>query len=271
VFLLSSGYSKDIQNFVEVRPKKENNHHIKKEEYRVERVLLLYHAWDNHKAFIGTLLDEQHIPYDIIDVEEEPIPDPTTYAAVIAFGGPQNVYNIDKHPYFVQEKEKIRLLVERDIPFLGICLGGQLLADALGGRVRPHSLTSIGFFDVQFTPEGHNDPLYAGLPGYQKVFHWHEDTFDLPPDAVLLATTEITKNQAFRYGQRAYGLQYHIELDDAALDSWLYHPSSKETLINTLGIEGYTNIETMRPLVFELYHEHTRMLVHNFLKISALI
>ncbi len=237
----------------------------------MKRVLLLYHAWNNRKALLGDLLDEHHIAYDTIDVEHEPIADPTGYAAVIGFGGPQNLYKQDSYPYLLREKEVLRLIVEKEIPYLGICLGGQLLADALGGQVKPHTFTEIGFFDVQLTAEGKRDPLFASLPGYQRVFHWHEDTFDLPPDAVLLATSDVTEHQAFRYGRQAYGLQYHIELDEQALDRWLYHPSTKGQILNTLGTDGYSTLEKTRAGQFPLYSAHTRIVMNNFLRMSSLL
>ena len=237
----------------------------------MKRALFLYHAWNNHAALVGTILDEHHIAYDTIDIEKEPVSDLSEYAAVPAKSDHQNLYERARYPYFIQEEEQIRLLVEKDIPYLGICLGGQLLADALGVQPRQHTLTEIGFGNVQFTHEGKHDPLFAGLPGWQRVFNWHEDTFDLPSGAIRLATNDATENQAFRYGQRAYGLQYHIELDEHAFDNWLHHPSTKGQLLSELGEDGYTALEKAYLREFELYQEHTRILMNNFLRISNLL
>ncbi len=234
-------------------------------------VLAIQHAWEDPLGYLGDVLDSHRIPYSVVSVETEPVPDPTHYAAIIALGGPQHVYDYEHYPYLQQEKAMIRQAVEEDIPFLGICLGGQLLADVFGGQVRQHSMTEIGFYDIEFTAEGKHDPLYTGLPGYQKVFHWHEDTFELPEGALRLATSGNTKNQAFRYGHRAYGLQYHIEHDAAMLDTWLYYPAFKESMLAVLGIEAYTHLEEQRPTLFPLYQEHTRIMFENFLHISKLI
>jgi len=239
---------------------------------RVKRVLIIEHMRDDPMGYVGNLLEEHGIPYDCINVEKEPVPDPADYAAVVALGGSQHVYNEDKHPYFTQEKAMLRRMIEREIPFLGICLGSQLLADVLGGQVRQHTMTEIGFFDVPLTEEGHKDPLYAGLPGYHKVFHWHEDTFDLPAGAVLLETNENTENQAFRYGRHAYGLQYHIEITPEILDTWLCHPDNKPDAIEALGgMEAYTALERERVQLQPIYYEHTRVLFENFLRISGLL
>ncbi|HTI14849.1 MAG TPA: type 1 glutamine amidotransferase [Dictyobacter sp.] len=238
----------------------------------MSRLLALQNMWDNPPGFVGELLNAYNIEYDVIHVENTMIPDPDAYAAVLAFGGIQHVYDgEEKYPYFAREKEVIRQAVEQDIPFLGICLGGQLLADVMGGQVKQHTMTELGFFNVQITDEGQNDPLFMDLPGYQTVFHWHEDTFDLPAGATLLATSENTRNQAFRYGKRAYGLQYHIELNENTLDTWFYQPEQQQSMIETLGQEGYQALEQIRIQQFPRYQEHTRQMVKNFLGISGLI
>ncbi|MBV9228319.1 MAG: type 1 glutamine amidotransferase [Chloroflexi bacterium] len=237
----------------------------------MKRVLILQHEWDNPSGLVGEILQEYHIASDTIHVRNAPIPESIAYDAIVAFGGSQHVYEEDKYPYFTQEKTIIRQAVEQDIPYLGICLGGQLLAGALNSPVRQHSMTELGFFTVHMTEAGKADPLYAGLPGYQTVFHWHADTFDIPAGAILLATNENTENQAFRYGPRAYGLQYHIEVTPEMLDTWLYHPDLKESIIGTIGIDGYTTIERERPIHYPTYEAHTRIIFKNFLRISGLI
>lgn len=237
----------------------------------MQRVLVLQHEWDNPKGYLGELLEAHRIAYDVTEIEKATLPDPSTYAAIIALGGSQHAYAEQEYPYLVQEKAWLRTIVSQDIPYLGICLGGQLLADALGGQVRPHIMTELGFFDVQLTTQGQKDPLFSGLPGYQKVFHWHEDTFNLPDGALLLATSTNTENQAFRYGHCAYGLQYHIELDHDTLNTWLYHPSMKESMIAILGTSAYQKIEQEREIHFPIYQKHTKMLFENFLRICNLI
>lgn len=236
----------------------------------MKRILLLQHIWDNDKGYVGQLLDEYAISYDVIDVEQEIIPDPKQYAAVIAFGGSQHIYAIDQYPYLAQERAMLHTIVEYDIPFLGICLGGQLLADTIGGKVRKHRVAEFGFLEVQLTKQGRNDPLFTDLPGYQNVFHWHEDTFDLPVEATLLATSDTTQNQAFRYGDRAYGLQYHIEIDDNTLNTWLYNPECKQSLLATHSMQLYTETEQARATLLPLYHQHSRIMIENFLHISEL-
>jgi len=234
-------------------------------------ILILQHECDNHKGYVGQLLDDYAIPYDVIDVVHEVIPDARLYAAVIAFGGSQHVYAIDHYPYLVKERAMLHTIVQDDIPFLGICLGSQLLADTFGGKVRKHTLAEFGFCTVQLTEQGRDDPLFAGFrTSYQTVFHWHEDTFDLPVGAMLLATSDTTQNQAFRYGHRAYGLQYHIEVDDDTLDTWLYDPECKQSVLESHGMAIYTATEQARTTLLPAYHQHSRIIVENFLRVSEL-
>ena len=125
----------------------------------MKRVLTLQHVWDDPAGYLGELLQEYRVAYDVVHVETEPIPDPTAYGALLVFGGFQHANDDERYPYFVQEKQALRKAVEQDIPFLGLCLGGQLLAHVLGGSVKRHTLTEIGFTQVQLTEEGKADPL----------------------------------------------------------------------------------------------------------------
>ncbi|GAC1557525.1 MAG: type 1 glutamine amidotransferase [Ktedonobacteraceae bacterium] len=236
----------------------------------MKRVLTIINIADDPTGYIGELLEEHGIAYDIIDASMQPIPDPTAYDAMVVFGGPQNANEDEKYPYFLQEKAALRTAVEQDMPVLGICLGGQLLATVLGGTVKKHTITEIGFSEVQCTDEGRHDPLYEGLAGRQLVYQWHEDTFDIPPGAVRLATSAKTENQAFRYGRNAYGIQYHIELTPTMLDTWLSEPSLKQEIINALGNSEYERIMSDRPQYYAQYREHTRVIFENFLRIATL-
>ncbi|GAC1433156.1 MAG: type 1 glutamine amidotransferase [Ktedonobacteraceae bacterium] len=236
----------------------------------MKRVLTIINIADDPTGYIGELLEEHGIAYDIIDASMQPIPDPTAYDAMVVFGGPQNANEDEKYPYFLQEKAALRTAVEQDMPVLGICLGGQLLATVLGGTVKKHTITEIGFSEVQCTDEGRHDPLYEGLAGRQLVYQWHEDTFDIPPGAVRLATSAKTENQAFRYGRNAYGIQYHIELTPTMLDTWLSEPSLKQEIINALGNSEYERIMSDRPQHYAQYREHTRVIFENFLRIATL-
>jgi GMP synthase (glutamine-hydrolysing) len=237
----------------------------------MKRVLALQFFWDDPPGYLDEIMQEHGILCKIVKVDEECVPDPTEFEALIAMGGPQHVGADDRYPYLVGATAAIRKAVEEDIPYLGLCLGGQLLAHALGATVKRHSMASIGFYEVRLTDEGKADPLFQGLPGYQQVIHWHEDTFDIPKGAIQLATNERTENQAFRYKRHAYGLQYHIEVAPSMLDIWLHYPEYRQEIVDTLGEEAADKFVSDRPELYPLYREHTRIVFENFLRIGGLI
>ena len=237
----------------------------------MKRVLALQFIWDDPPGYLGEIMQEHDISCEVVEIDKVAVPDPTEYDAVIAMGGPQHVGVDDKYPYLVGVEAAIRKAVEEDMPFLGLCLGGQLLAHALGATVTLHQMAEIGFSQVELTGEGKNDPLFEGLPGYQQVIHWHEDRFDLPEGAVQLATNAHKENQAFRYGRRAYGTQYHIEVTPSMLDVWMYYPEYRKEMVKMLGVEAVEKFASDRARLYSLYREHTRIVFENFLRVGGLI
>ncbi|MBI2561383.1 MAG: type 1 glutamine amidotransferase [candidate division NC10 bacterium] len=155
---------------------------------------------------------------------EAPIPPPHRFQAVISLGGPMNVYEEETYPFLKAEDDFIRRVVSNGIPFLGICLGGQLLAKAVGGRVTRNPVKEIGWHAVELEQPGQRDPLFAGLPDRLPVFQWHGDMFSLPGGAVRLARSDACQNQAFRFGFGgiAYALQFHLEVTPRMIDRWVH-------------------------------------------------
>ncbi len=141
----------------------------------------------------------------------EPLPPLDKFDWLVVLGGPMNIYEEEAHPWLVAEKRLIKQAVEGGKVVLGICLGAQLIADALGAEVRPGACKEIGWFPVSLTPEAAALPVFAGLPAEFEAFHWHGDTFDVPPGAVAAAASRACANQAFVWGGRVVGLQFHLE------------------------------------------------------------
>ncbi|MEH1899745.1 MAG: type 1 glutamine amidotransferase [Nostoc sp.] len=130
---------------------------------------------------------------------------------LIVMGGPMNVYEDHKYPWLTLEKHLIEEAIKKNKIVIGICLGSQLIADVLGSKVYKGQEKEIGWYPIQMTTEAQNYPVFASLPATFTVFHWHGDIFDLPPSAVRLAYSEVCVNQAFIYGDRVLGLQFHLE------------------------------------------------------------
>jgi GMP synthase (glutamine-hydrolysing) len=236
-----------------------------------KRVLILQHILDSPAGRIGTILDEYETFYHLIHVGRDHLPDPTRYHAIVVLGGSQHVYDKHRYPYTAHEEAYLHQAIKQGIPYLGICLGGQLLARAFQATVKKLPKAHIGFLQIYFTEAGKADPLYKGLTGHQLAFQWHEDCFLLPEGAVALAHHTEGFNQAFRYGESAYGLQYHVELTEQMLDSWLHKPSLKKEFIDTYGTEAYQRTEREAVELFPIYAEHAIIMLKNFFSLSEVI
>ena len=147
--------------------------------------------------------------------------DPGAPDLLIGLGGPISVYEADIYPYINDELELFKRRIAAGRPVMGICLGAQMLAHALGGRVYPGKQKEMGWKPLELTKEGENSPVAHLAPGNTSMLHWHGDTFDLPPDAVLLASTDVTRNQVYSYGDFLLAFQCHPELAHAKIESWL--------------------------------------------------
>jgi GMP synthase-like glutamine amidotransferase len=168
----------------------------------------------------GRYLQDKEIPHRTLRLfAGDPLPQPAQVAAVLILGGYMGVHDEADYPFLIPLKRFIRDAAEAGTPLLGICLGGQLLAQVLGGEVRSHQCGEKGLQEICLTSAGQNDPLFAGLPAAFAAFEWHNDSFTVPPGALHLAASAACPGQAFRY-RNAWGVQFHPEVDAAIVESW---------------------------------------------------
>ena len=170
------------------------------------------------------------IHYVNFDREPNATPSLDRYNGLVLLGGPMSAYDDVDHPHLLTEIELVREAVDRGYPVLGICLGAQIIARALGAAVAPSPKPEIGWYDVALTEEGRRDPVFAHFGESESVFQWHSDTFEIPDGAVHLASSPSCSHQVFRYGDRTYGLQFHLEVDEALIERWLTVPIHREEL-----------------------------------------
>ena len=195
-----------------------------------------------------TLLAIQHVPWEgphrILDACEgleertvrplagHPLPGHSEVAGAVVMGGPMNVDEVERYPGLAAEREWLAEAVRLGTPLLGICLGAQLLARALGAEVRPGERPEIGFAPVQVHDT--DDPVVGAFAPQTSVLHWHGDVFDLPDGATHLASSDRTEVQAFRHGN-AWGLLFHPEADASLIDAWLAEPAMAGEAESVLG------------------------------------
>ena len=198
-----------------------------------------------------TLLAIQHVPWEgphrILDacgalhvhtvkpLAGQPLPPHDEVAGAVVMGGPMNVDEVERFPALAAEREWLAEAVRREMPVLGICLGAQLLARALGAEVRAGEGPEIGFAPVEVSDP--DDPLLGGLAPSTDVLHWHGDVFDLPDGAQPLASSALTEHQAFRAGN-AWGVLFHPEADFALVEAWLAVPEMIDEAVAALGDDG---------------------------------
>jgi GMP synthase (glutamine-hydrolysing) len=170
-----------------------------------------------------------------IEVDEgEQLPDWRGFDGIIAMGGPMGAYEDQRLPWLSAEKQLVAGAVRSGLPFWGVCLGSQLLAASLGARVAPGPEPEVGVLSVTRTREGAEDPVFSRAPDEFKTLQWHGDTFELPVGALRLAGSDAYEQQAFSVA-RAYGLQFHIEVDVSLARQWGAVPAYAQSLESIMG------------------------------------
>jgi GMP synthase-like glutamine amidotransferase len=202
------------------------------------RILAFQHVAVEHPGIFRELWSQSGHSLEQIELDEgDRIPDLSPYDLLVVMGGPMDVWQEDIHPCLVPEKAAIRRWVaELRRPYLGICLGHQLLAEGLGGKVTMMSRPEVGIAEVELTEIGRQDAILARFDRRFDTFQWHgAEVSRLPQDAVVLASNGACAVQAMRWGPHAYGFQYHCEIVSTTVDDWERIPAYKASLIQALG------------------------------------
>lgn len=223
----------------------------------MRKILVFQHAAHEILGTLNPLLKSEKFRVRYINFSRTPDAKPTVdkYNGLIVLGGHMGVYEADKYKHLEVEIKLIEQALKKEVPILGICLGSQILAHVLGAHVRKHTEREIGWCDVNLTAAGKKDPLLSHFENREKIFQMHGDTFDTPKSAVHLATSDVCPGQAFCYNKKAYGLQFHLEVDQAMITRWLKMAHNKKLIDESNGklrtevIEEDTSRYLMRSLI----------------------
>lgn len=234
------------------------------------RWLVFQHIAMEHPGALRDFMAADGIRWDAVELDEgERIPPLDGYDALLVMGGPMDTWQEDQYPWLVDEKRAIRAAIAMGMPYLGVCLGHQLLADALGGSVRRAPRPEVGILDVALTEAGRADPFCAGLAPRFPALQWHSYEVDrLPAGGRTLASSPACVNQAIGVGTNAYGVQYHVELTEATVPEWGCVPAYKGALERSLGEGGQGRLEAEAARHLPTFRADARRLHDNFVAIA---
>jgi len=238
----------------------------------IMRFLVFQHIAIEHPGIFRDFLADDDVAWDAVELDAgEEIPPLDGYDALWVMGGPMDVWEEDQHPWLAGEKRAIRDAVERGLPFMGICLGHQLLGAAMGGRVGKAAQAEVGVLEVALTEAGRSDPLFAGMAPAFKALQWHgAEVAETPPGAVVFAQSPLCRVQAMRVGRCAYGLQYHTELTQSTVDEWSRVPAYACSLDRTLGEGALPRLDGEARRHMADFNRDSRRLYDNFMRLTGL-
>ena len=232
------------------------------------RILVFQHIAIEHPGVFRDFLTEDGIAWTAVELDEgDTIPNLADFDALWVMGGPMDVWQDDLHPWLELERQAIREAVAvRRMPFLGFCLGHQLLAQALGGDVGPARTPEIGILGVELEPAGLADPLLRRLAPVHRTLQWHgAEVRGVPPETRILARSGACATQALGYGDHALSLQYHIEIGPETVSQWANVPAYKKALEESLGAGALPRLEAEAAAAMPEFNASARIVYDNFM------
>jgi len=234
------------------------------------RILVLQHISCEPPCIYEDILVEKGASIHRVEIDEgQQLPDWRGIDAIIAMGGPMSVNDDATLPWLTAEKRLVREAVLAGKPYWGVCLGVQLLAASLGARVYAGPKPEVGIMPVYLTEAAHDDAVFSGLPRELVTFQWHGETFDLPDGGVLLATSPAYPNQAFRWKNKAYGVQFHVEISADLAKQWSQVPAYKAALERVLGAGAETKVVGDVSRAEKALHSYARSMFNKWLHACA--
>ncbi|MDX1434880.1 MAG: type 1 glutamine amidotransferase [Gammaproteobacteria bacterium] len=236
------------------------------------RIVVFQHVPAEHPGVFRDFLAARGVAWDVVELDAgEPIPDLARYDALWVMGGPMDVWEEDEFPWLVAEKAAIReAVVERRMPFLGVCLGHQLLADALGGEVGTAKTPEVGIMDVTRSTAGRVSPFLAAMPATMTCLQWHgAEVQRTPPGATTLMSSPACAVQAFSVGERALGVQFHLEVTADTVPDWVAIPAYHESLVASIGEQGLAEFQRAAADTLPLLTAHARRLFDNWMRVAG--
>jgi len=236
-------------------------------------IIVLQHIKVEDPGYIKDLMLKDEINLTTIELDEdEKIPeDLNKFDAMFCMGGPMDTWMEDKYPWLITEKQKIKnFVVDLKKPYLGFCLGCQLLGEVVGGDVVKSTKPEIGMLDVNFSKKKNNDILFSSFPNKIKTLQWHScEVINLEnnKDITLLASSPTTKYQIFKYQNHAYGIQFHIEVKDTTVNDWGCVIQYKSALEEQLGQGALKKFDKESKLNMPQMNKYSKILYSNFKKL----
>ena len=236
-------------------------------------IIILQHINIEDPGYIKDLMLVDNINLTTIELDEgEKIPsDLSKFDGMFCMGGPMDTYMEKEYPWLVDEKKKIKeFVVDFKKPYLGFCLGCQLLGEVVGGKVVKSKPPEIGIMDINFAKEKENDILFSSFPEKIKSLQWHSyevEGLDDDKDVTVIASSPVTKYQIFKYQNHAYGIQFHIEIKDTTVNEWGRVPEYKKALEDQLGEGALYKFDQVAKNNMSDMNNYSKILYENFKKI----